>query len=224
VSGRLFTPITVQAEAGRRRVHRITCSECPATLDISANTYSGSRASEDLNKIFQRRGWQVGRSANHDLCPGCQFRKRQERRAPKQTAEVIPMSKQEAAPAAADQPRVPTFNDRRIIFAKLEEVYVDEKVGYGSGWSDQRVAKELGCPWAWVAELREQNFGPVRSNEEMRVLVNDAQAAIAEARETVKRGEKLRGDIQEWQREVTALTGKIDALERRVAEIAKQVA
>ncbi len=43
-----------------------------------------------------------------------------------------------------------TRENRRIILAKLEEVYVDEKTGYSPGWTDAKLALDLGVPRAWV--------------------------------------------------------------------------
>ena len=63
-----------------------------------------------------------------------------------------------------------TFSDRRIINAKLEEVYHDELNGYRAGWSDQQVADALGTNVAWVEQLRAQNFGPAEGNAEVATL------------------------------------------------------
>lgn len=64
---------------------------------------------------------------------------------------------------SAEAPRVMGKEDRRIIFGKLDEVYVDEKTGYDKGWSDERVAKDLGVPRAWVSDVRDEFYGPAKS-------------------------------------------------------------
>ena len=61
----------------------------------------------------------------------------------------------------ADAPREMKRSDRQVIFNKLQDVYPKEDVGYAEGWDDDRVAKDLGVPRAWVTTIREENFGPI---------------------------------------------------------------
>lgn len=186
--GRRHDPISIPAEIGFRRVHRIKCSECPVFQDISANTNNGSRAHDDLLKIWDRGGWHVGRQASQDLCSACQTKHRLARKQPAQPKETAPMNASPTSIAdiarrvasATTEPREMSFEDRRIILSKLQETYVDEKVGYGPGWTDQRIGQDLGIPWAWVSALREANFGPVRDNEEIRQFVEEGRAALAD--------------------------------------------
>lgn len=65
-------------------------------------------------------------------------------------------------PPKAEPPREMTRQDRRIIMEKLDEVYGENS--YKTPWTDAAVAKDLGCPRAWVTELRDQCFGPEGSN------------------------------------------------------------
>jgi hypothetical protein len=53
-----------------------------------------------------------------------------------------------------------TRTEKRIIYAKLEEVYADETTGYRGSWTDERVAIDLGIPKEWVSLIREDAFGP----------------------------------------------------------------
>jgi hypothetical protein len=80
---------------------------------------------------------------------------------------------------AVEPPREMSRDDRRVIFAKLDEVYIDENKGYDNGWSDHRVAVDLGVPRAWVASVREEMFGPDKSNAEARELVQEARELVA---------------------------------------------
>jgi chromosome segregation ATPase len=50
--------------------------------------------------------------------------------------------------------------DRRLVFSRLNELYVDEKTGYSADWTDAKVAQDLGVPVDWIAEVREADFGP----------------------------------------------------------------
>lgn len=103
--------------------------------------------------------------------------------------------------------KVMTREDRRIIFEKLNDVYIDGKIGYGRGWTDEKVANDLGVPRAWVKLLREENFGDEVGNEDIREQAAEAQAALAEIR-------KLEPDM----RRLLALADKV---EKSLAEIQK---
>jgi hypothetical protein len=86
----------------------------------------------------------------------------------------------------AEPPREMTRDDRRVIFAKLQDVYVDEKVGYGNGWNDQKVAADLGVPLAWVRTIRDENFGTERSNEEWEKVLNQSTVLLTKAKDLLK--------------------------------------
>ena len=111
------------------------------------------------------------------------------------------------APAAAvDPPRPMAFEDRRIIFEKLNEVYVDPNVGYADEWTDKRVADDLGVPLAWVTKIRAENFGPHGSNKAIDQVVAKAEAIIADCRVMSHK-----------------LLATADDLERRLVDIQKSV-
>lgn len=72
--------------------------------------------------------------------------------------------------------------DRRTIFTKLNDVYLDEATGYRTGWNDASVALDLGTPIQWVAEVREADFGPaVDPNRERLLKMTALRADITEA-------------------------------------------
>jgi hypothetical protein len=70
--------------------------------------------------------------------------------------------------------------DRRLIFAKINDVYLDEKQGYSSGWSDKRVSEDLGVPCAWVKTIREDNFGFEGANEDVRPILDEVKKLLAD--------------------------------------------
>ena len=74
--------------------------------------------------------------------------------------------------------------DRRIIFNKIEDVYLEEATGYKSDWNDQKVADDLGVSVDWVSSIREENFGPA----------GNQAAVLAETREM---GVKITASIAE---------------------------
>lgn len=240
---RHFDPVAKRVEGGGlRRFHVLQCRSCPVKLEVSANTYSGSRAHADLMKIFNRNGWKVGRSPQNDVCPECQ--KRQRRTLVAQPVKEGPMTsvskprlvaptsaapaRKPAAPAAAPLERTLSFDDRRLIIAKLQDHYVDENAGYAPGWTDHKVATDLGVPRKWVEDIREQNFGPAKDNEDIRTLVSEAKQTLLTANELVKMEleivskagalEKLIGDFKT---KAVAISSAITNLDRRVADIEK---
>jgi hypothetical protein len=73
------------------------------------------------------------------------------------------------APGASEQPpRQIEREDRRIIFANLEEVYLNERDGYSLPWNDTAIAKDLNVPRARVEIVRNENFGPQNSSRARR--------------------------------------------------------
>ena len=191
-------------------------------------------------QLFRKAGWRLGRARKYDVCPTCVALDRQERsrareeRTRAKLADVFPpelkllaapqeAAAQEGAPATADaaapvaeSPREMTRADRRIIIAKLEEVYLDEEAGYADGWSDQRVAADFGVPRAWVARLRDENFGPEASSAQTRKLIADARAVLAEAdrraadmntlaAELMKARDDLRQRVNDAERQIASL-------------------
>ena len=119
-----------------------------------------------------------------------------------------------AARPVADAPREMTRDDRRIIFAKLNDVYIDEKQGYSGTWTDKSVAAYLGVPWAWVAKIRDENFGAERSNEEARELLKQARTFAADAA-------KYAGDAQSIVTQHTKLCADLAAFVKRLDKIEK---
>lgn len=79
----------------------------------------------------------------------------------------------------AEPPRAMTRDERRLIWAKLEEVYLDERSGFTAGWTDERVAVDLGVPRAWISTIREENFGPDHSVEVEKALSTANELAVA---------------------------------------------
>lgn len=84
--------------------------------------------------------------------------------------------------------------DRRLIFAKLNEVYEDDGSQYKDDWSDEKVATDMGCPVLWVAEVRDADFGP------------NTNALSAKALLTAKQVE----EIKELARQVATSQGLVD--------------
>jgi hypothetical protein len=142
-------------------------------------------------------GWAIGKRAYDHRCPDCLKDAAEEAAKSKTqagTAEVVSLKPTPpVAPAEVTEPMaVMDRPTRRLIHAKLEEVYADEVTGYRPGWSDQRTAKDLGVPLAWVQTVRDGAFGPHGANPEI----------VA-----------LRADMEQWIKEVHLLSARFDEID-----------
>ena len=165
MSNRAFAEEKAPANGHSLRLFRIKC-RCGAS-DTFAPQGKPPIAAE---QHFRRNGWTIGATQNKDRCPSCSSRK------PRIVSSFadIPQMEPAAMPAPeiklvrAEEPSVPTREERRVIFAKLEDVYEGEATGYSKGWSDHRVATDLGVPRAWVELIRSENFGDAQDNSDVR--------------------------------------------------------
>jgi len=220
MSDRKFEPVT-EMEGGRRVARfRFTCGRCGVVTALNAHdpniTHRGGGGApvtfEGVDWKLRERKWSLGATPDKDRCPNCTAKDAVEaRRAAKKPELTIVKS----APVEMQR------EDRRIILAKLNEVYLDEQRGYDNGWSDHRVAEDLGVPRKWVEGLREENFGPAGDNEGLRKFAADVKALVADlaalsarADELTKLGNALADDAKRTR-------DALRPLERQVAAIAK---
>jgi hypothetical protein len=196
----------------------IRCKGCPRTDTITAGM-GGKLAGQKAPITFTRKGWQVGKRADCDYCYDCVVKLksiRHKHAQEKPMATVTPITA-----ARAEPPPELSKADRRVIFLKLEEVYTDEQTGYQKGWDDAAVARDLNVERAWVATVREENFGPEKSEDFTRVL-DEGKSLVAEARALLADTAKA----QELFRAVTQASAKLDLrltkLETELKDIAKR--
>ncbi|OAS26334.1 hypothetical protein [Methylobacterium platani] len=215
MSRRVFAKVS-RPEHGRmidRFVMR--CSECPAEETLGRQNYGPGEAVKQVPKKFSAKGWTVGgaNDGSADLCPACSGRHRERphlKLVSPTTEEPIMKHTKPADPIAAvagitkpsaEPLREMSRDDRRVIFAKLDDVYVDEKTGYSAGWTDDKVATDLGVPRAWVATIRDENFGPGVNEELTKIL--------GEVGELTRQHEGVKSRLSELQRLETALAADI---------------
>ena len=108
-------------------------------------------------------------------------------------------------------PKIPqemTKEDRRIIFSEIDSHYLDETRGYDRDWNDERVAKSLNVPLAWVRTIREDNFGPERGN----VITIEVEKLNAAKEEIDKSINAMRDLWMEINKSLDAFTVKHNAL------------
>lgn len=184
---------------------QIRC-KCGATEEVGrrGSSKGGILPPEAIARFFASRGWKVGQTARKDRCPEC-FHKTKPAKKPaeQEGADQMATKVQEVRPprpgASEEPPREMKKDDRRIIFGKLDEVYIDERSGYCKDWNDERVSKELGCPRAWVAQVRDENFGPQKSDqsEEVSHLKFKIESLEKDAHALDKEAERISGEVAE---------------------------
>lgn len=152
----------------------IRCASCGKTERLTGHSSHSNHS--HIAQLFRNKGWAVGGSEKADKCPSClaalgrPVQKPEEK--PKGAfGEILSAAisaKPQAVVAAPPAPQPLTHQavamskaDKRIIFAKLNDVYADEKTGYRPGWDDASVAKDLGVDLEWVKQVRDADFGPV---------------------------------------------------------------
>jgi hypothetical protein len=200
---------------------RLTCGKCGHAEDHprgSTKTNVGpAEEAARYTAMFERKGWNVGKRRQDDRCPACM--KKLGATAPQETVMETRMKEAMAAktPAAqAETPRTATREEGRIIFAKIEEVYRDEKHGYQNGWSDHKVAEDLGVPRAWVETVRKQFFGPEGGNEDVHQVLDAARKLVTEA-------QALLGKANAVVAEGIALAQRCETIQRRIDHIQQVV-
>lgn len=197
----------------------LTCRKCANKEHVFLGRHGGLPTQIVVRK-FRKLGWQVGHNRSNDLCPAHAEKPREHQPNPK--VQLIKnfgeMKMVQHAPrdvTANEAPNVMGREDKRLIFAKLHEVYLDESKGYSEGWTDKRVAEDLGVPRAWVEQVRNEVFGPLKENDEIRMLRDEITKAI----------EKMRTQstalLTAAEQEAKRLNSSAERLERRMGEIEK---
>jgi hypothetical protein len=203
--------------------YRLTCGECGTEAELGRQNFGEEKALQLVPKKFAQKGWYVGARERDDRCPACLERVKASRAA-RPALHLVPSTPETPAPVeapmsatpkpvVAEPPREMRRDDRRVIFAKLEEIYLDETRGYSAGWSDQRVAADLGVPRAWVSQIREENFGPGISE--------DATKFVTELREARQGLTQLTADMGKLMGELTALKAREAKLVERIGSLEK---
>ena len=193
MADRTFETATREFGDKRLPVALVRC-ECGTEGTFRSSSFNGHLPNDVIARKFEENGWRIGRKSTQDKCPTCTEKK------------ATPMKKQcEAVTAPVIVAEAPPKMDRasrRIIFAKLEEIYISETIGYAPGWNDDKVAADLGCARAWVAEIREQNFGPAMPDGQRQRLLDAATALRGQGDDLNSCIKKLQDDMQDLVKKV----------------------
>lgn len=111
--------------------------------------------------------------------------------------------------------RQPSREVKREIVLLLNEVYDTNAGRYRGTDSDLTVADTIGngCMFGWVAQIREEMFGPNGGNDEMIALKEEISAAIKKAQLDAEE------DAKKW----SAIIQNLNQLRDRIDNVAKSL-
>lgn len=223
---------TEQIDGITRHGQRIACATegCMETFDVINS--STSKPDGVVAQMASRTGWKVDLKKGKHICPGCQKEARAEavrisqakhaaRKAAQttkpqpQNQEPAPMNMNvKAQPADANSPREMDKTSSRKIFRMLDECYDEPNNRYVTDYTDERIAKELSVPRAWVAKVREEHFGPAGPNPEQARIMEKIQ--LLESRvitlenaglELAQNAEKYKAELSELRKQIPTVFG-----------------
>ncbi|SHG87669.1 hypothetical protein [Bradyrhizobium erythrophlei] len=225
-----MTPVrTLTVIEGRpQRSFAKQCHKCSYRAAVPVNTMKrpGAESAERqiITRKFEALGWEIGKK---DICPSCV---RNANHPQKKETEVQNQQVKPEVAVASQEPRQPTRDERRIIFDKLNNVYVDERTGYSPGWTDKKVSVDLGVPQAWVEKIRDENFGSIGSNSAIDEAVARGQRFLDQAVEMLKifdqklvARDKLDLEIRELCKPIESLREERSKLDSMIRDLAKAV-
>lgn len=226
-----------------REVARYTC-KCGNEMDIPIRSGSGM-SFDQHRKYLTQRDWEASANCLTVVCPSCSKRSgsaaraRQKWHLPEPEPQVIlgpePLPEPppepvtvEVQPAEATQPMSkpspaqpmskPSPAQRLQMRRLLDKFFDDAEGAYLEGASDESIAGDLQVPVAWVSEIRDAAYGPIRVTPEMLTLRADIDRAQTRSAALAAQLVELVGKVNELQTEIDAL--KTRANPKRVDEAA----
>lgn len=203
-----------------------TCGKCGFTgsrkkTHVKGFADTGEQEFRITARKFERDGWHIGKRPQDDRCPACV--KAVEDR--KKHLSVVPQEEPVLKPATAatNGNREMTRDERRVIFAKLEDVYPSENKGYSAGWTDEKVAVDLGVPRVWVETVRKEFFGEVAANPEITALIAEAKEHLHEARPLLAKIEQTKAALGSLMAEAHKIAARAESIEKRLCAVEKAV-
>lgn len=197
-------------------VQRITCHECPDQNSIDIRSAGDQMPPEAVAHKARQKGWHVGSRPNRDRCPDCiGTRHHQQEDQTKQTPinhgsnEKDFASQLRAADAVASlvkPARARTKEEAQLIFTAVQEAWRGSEHGYKGGVSDDTLATELGLPRVWIAEIRDQFFGPaIVVDPRLEALDHRYTDLEGRARKIVEDTATFMSDLQTFRMDLNAL-------------------
>lgn len=233
-SSNIFRRTLIDNSGHRILAYEVICGGCAASETVKMTTQSRGISEETLRKQFSNKGWVIPANVKKSRCPECAGTRKvkacgteaptveEEMSAPKVvyerekpipaptgTAEAITKAIETVVglQPAKDPPKPGPLTNRKIMDA-LDGCYAPEQQRYKGGYTDDTVAKALGVPRKWVSDIREQFFGPERTEADA-VSLKDLEAA----KRDMATLEKL---IEDCMTLYSAIKGRIEAAEKRL--------
>jgi hypothetical protein len=176
---------------------------------------TGTRFTLDEQSVLQKAigmRWALVKGKLH--CPACEAKR-------KAAAQKEPEPMTQTEP-----PREPNRVQKREIMDMLGSVYDTKAERYIGGETDDTIAKELNVMPGWVAEIREEFFGPAGGNEDIDALASDlatflaeAKPKLAEAEEAVKRVKAEIGRAEDMAEKLARIKAAVGPRKLKVAGV-----
>ena len=165
---------------------RAVCSCCGAVEEVR---HAAITRVEQIKQGFAAKGWLFEKHAVVK-CPACS-KAREAKPEKKERIEV-----QQIKPQAASATRTMTPADRAKIREFLDGHYDERRECLLDGFTDKTAGEKLGVPWAWVRDMREFAYGPIKGDPELM---------------------EIRAELEKVQGVVAGLAAKLAAAEKRVS-------
>ena len=173
MSSAAFELCSVQIDGAFRRIAKAKCGYCRTIQTIFNNTQAKTSGYDDdiierrVVQKFERLGWKIGKSADQHRCPACYSKIKiaavNKKKGTHMDKKVVPLTP--SVQSHAEPPRTPTREEKRIIFAKIDEHYIDEKTGYSNSWNDKRISEDLHAFTSHILPPRQKGMGRHRCED-----------------------------------------------------------
>lgn len=183
-----FFPVT---DPNTRKVRWHLRCACGHERDFG---WGGDTSPDLMVKNMRNKGWQMRRAAD-PVCPSCQKKEKKE----------MHVTKTVMGP----DPKI-----ARRIYAALDDHFDDQRKLYASGWSDEKVAKEIGTSLELVTSIRREACGELAEDPEMTKLKDDIGYLRIEFEEAVS---KLSKDFNARQTELEQRLGRVGGIRPKAA-------
>ena len=188
---------------------RCLCDDC-GREDVVTCDYQRTAGCEWLPNSGQAhrkmigRGWSL--SKGRLRCPKCEDKRKL---AMKSQTEERQMQKAEVT-----QLRQPTREQKRQIMGLLEVSY-DTGVGrYKGADTDKTIAETIGggCMPGWVAQLREDFFGPDGANDQLEKAIQSVVDALTKATKAEAEASRIVAEISPVIADLKAMKSSLDGI------------
>jgi len=176
----------------KRQVARYTCGCCKRTIDVPIKPDNKSSLSIEMHRrILRNKGWIMTSRADHVRCDNCQgsHKPMPVQPDPKPNGHAVSNAPANAPPQPST---LPSSIQRLNIRTKLDTCFDDADGVYLSGESDETIAAALNIPRAWVTNIREAAYGPIRQNPEIAECMKLLNACAARQADLARDIDRLR--------------------------------